>query len=97
MFDKSTVQRNDLMVVQFVVLFLTRAIFRETSTGLDVKTVNVIVKKQIDNSFPSSVLLSTKILQSQRKISNRSVLNAFTASLLRKIPVKDRTPNLGLL
>ena len=27
------------MVVQFVVLFLSRAIFRETSTELDVKTV----------------------------------------------------------
>ena len=34
-----------MMVVQFVVLFLARAIFRETSTGLDVKTVNVIVNK----------------------------------------------------
>ena len=46
MFDKSTVHRNDMMVVQFVVLFLARAIFRETSTGLDVKTVNVIVKNK---------------------------------------------------
>ena len=63
MFDKSAVHRNDMMVVQFVALFLARAIFRETSTEMDVKTVNVIVKKQIDNSFPSSVLLSTKILQ----------------------------------
>ena len=46
MFDKNTVHRNDMMVVQFVVLFLARAIFRETSTGLDVKTVNVVVKNK---------------------------------------------------
>ena len=44
MFDKSTVHRNDMMVVQFVVLFLARAIFRETSAEMDIKTVNVIVK-----------------------------------------------------
>ena len=46
MFDKSTVHRNDMMVVQFVVLFLARAIFRETSTEMDIKTVNVIVKNK---------------------------------------------------
>ena len=46
MFDKSAVHRNDMMVVQFVVLFLWRAIFRETSTEMDVKTVNVIVKNK---------------------------------------------------
>ena len=62
MFDKSTVHGNmdnrktgslssirdgnDMMVVQFVVLFLARAIFRETSTDMDVKTVNVIVKNK---------------------------------------------------
>ena len=46
MFDKSAVQINDMMVVQFVVLFLARAIVRETSTGLDVKTVNVVVKNK---------------------------------------------------
>ena len=38
-FDKNTVHGNDVMVVQFVVLFLARAIFRETSTEMDVKTV----------------------------------------------------------
>ena len=46
MFDKSAVHRNDMMVVQFVALFLARAIFRETSTEMDVKTVNVIVKNK---------------------------------------------------
>ena len=30
---------NDMMVVQFVVLFLARAIFGETSTDMDVKTL----------------------------------------------------------
>ena len=63
MFDKNTVHRHDMMVVQFVVLFLSRAIFRETSTEMDVKTVNVTVKKQIDNSFPWAVFLSTKTFQ----------------------------------
>ena len=46
MFDKSTLHRNDMMVVQFVVLFLARAIFRETSAEMDIKTVNVIVKNK---------------------------------------------------
>ena len=42
---------NDMMVVQFVVLFLARAIFRETSTDMDVKTVNVIVKNKSTKVF----------------------------------------------
>ena len=46
MFDKSTLHRNDMMVVQFVVLFLARAIFRETSAEMDIKTVIVIVKNK---------------------------------------------------
>ena len=35
-----------------------QAIFREKSTEMDDKTVNVIVKK-VDNNFPWSVLIST--------------------------------------
>jgi len=44
--------KNDVMVARFVFLFLSRATFREISTEMDVKTVNVRVKKQIDNNFP---------------------------------------------
>ena len=39
------------MVAQFVFLFLSRAIFRETSTEMDVKTFNVIVKKKSTTIF----------------------------------------------
>ena len=46
MFDKNIVHRNDMMVVQFVVLFPSRAIFRETSTEMDVRTVNVTLKNK---------------------------------------------------
>ena len=44
------------MVAQFVLLFIERA--RDTSTEMDVKTVNVIVKTKVDNNFPWFVLLS---------------------------------------
>ena len=37
---------NDMMVVRFVFFFLSCAIFRENLTEMDVKTVNVMVKKQ---------------------------------------------------
>ena len=40
MFDKTT----DVMVARFLLLFLASSIFRETSTEMDVKTVNVILK-----------------------------------------------------
>ena len=43
------------MVAQLVFLFLSCAIIRETWTEMEVKTVNVIVKKQIDNNFPWSI------------------------------------------
>ena len=42
-----------MMVAQIVFLFLARAIFRETSTEMDVKTLkNTIVKDKIGNNFP---------------------------------------------
>lgn len=44
MFDKSTDHGIDVMVARFVLLFLASSIFRETSTDIDVKTVNVILK-----------------------------------------------------
>ena len=46
MLDKSTVHANDVMVAQFVFLFLARSIFRETSTEMDVETVSYGKKKQ---------------------------------------------------
>ena len=46
MFDKSTDHGNDdVMMAQYVFLFPSRAIFQETSTEMDIHTVNVIVKK----------------------------------------------------
>ena len=59
MLYKSTDQGNDVMAAPFVFLFLARTILQETSTETDDKTINVIVKKRIDNNFPWSVLLST--------------------------------------
>ena len=55
------------MVVQFVFFFLSCAIFRENSAEMDVKTMNVMVKKQknqIDNNYPWSVLLLTTEMSS---------------------------------
>ena len=43
MFDKSRDHENDVMMAKFVFLFLVCAISRETSTEMDVQTVNVIV------------------------------------------------------
>ena len=51
MFENSTDHGNDVMVAQFVFLFLSRAIFRETSTEMDVKTFNVIVKNKSTTIF----------------------------------------------
>lgn len=42
MFDKRTDHGNDVMVTQFGFLLLARAIFRETSSTIDIKTVKVI-------------------------------------------------------
>lgn len=51
MVDKTTDNRNDLMVAQFVFLFLARAIFRVISTGMHKKTVNVFVKDKSTKIF----------------------------------------------
>ena len=45
MLDKGTVYANDVIVAQFVFLFLARSIFRETPTEKDFETVNVMAKK----------------------------------------------------
>ena len=44
MFDKRTDPGIDVMVARFLLLFLASSIFRETSTEMDVKTVNAILK-----------------------------------------------------
>ena len=54
------------MVAQFVFLLLARAIFRGTSTEMDVKNGQCYCKKkQIDNTFPWSVLLWTMEMTSK--------------------------------
>ena len=71
-FGKSTAYGNDVMVAQFVLLFIERA--RDTSTEMDVKTVNVIVKTKVDNNFPWLVLLSPiEITTKYSKLSLRPV------------------------
>ena len=40
MFDKSTGHGKNVMVAQFVFLFLERMIFQETYTEMDIKTAN---------------------------------------------------------
>ena len=40
MFDNSTGHGNNVMVAQFVFLFLERMIFQETYTEMDIKTAN---------------------------------------------------------
>ena len=39
------------MVVQFVLLFFTRMIFREASMEMDFKTVNVVLKNKSTTIF----------------------------------------------
>ena len=57
MFNKSTDYGSDVMVAQFVFLFIVHAIFQETSTEMDIKPFSVIT---VENSnFPWPVLLLT--------------------------------------
>ena len=79
---KITDHGNDMMVAQFVVLFLPRTIFRGISTEVDAKTVTIIVKK-IDNNFPWSVLLSTIEMTSKcsKRCSETTRLRLFTNTL----------------
>ena len=51
LFENSTDHGNDVMVAQFVFLFLSRAMFREISTEMDVKTFKVIVKNKSTTIF----------------------------------------------
>ena len=54
MLDTRKDHGNDVMVVPFVFLFLTRTILRVTLTEMDVKTANVTVKKKIFAVKPPS-------------------------------------------
>ena len=58
MVDKTTDNRSDLMVAQFVFLLLARAIFRVISTEMDVKNCQYYCKRQIGKNFPWSIRLS---------------------------------------
>ena len=62
MLDKSTVHANDVMVAQFVFLFLACSIFRETSTEMDVETVGYGKKNSLRNSghFTTPALVSPR-------------------------------------
>ena len=51
MFDKRIDHENDVTVTQFGFLLLARAIFRETSSTIDIKTVNVMVKYKSTTIF----------------------------------------------
>ena len=55
MFHKSTDYGNDMMVVQFLICF-SLSCMHDFPRNFS-KTVNVIVKKQINNNFPWTVLL----------------------------------------
>ena len=65
MVDKSTDSGNDMMVAQFVFLFLRARFPEKLQPKWTSKTVNAVVKKQIDNNFPRSVLLSTIEMKSK--------------------------------
>ena len=65
MFDKCTDHGNDVMVAKFVSLCLVHVTFQEISKEMDVKTVIVIVKKQINNNFSYSPLLWTMEMTSK--------------------------------
>ena len=90
-FGKSTDDRNDVIVAQFVVLFIVRANFRDTSTEMDVKTVNVVIKKRADNNFPWFVLLST--IEMTTKYSKLCIDFNIMTSFLR--PVRVQTVENG--
>ena len=55
MFHKSTDYGNDMMVVQFLICF-SLSCMHDFPRNFS-KTVNVIVKKQLNNNFPWTVLL----------------------------------------
>ena len=57
-FEQSADHGNDVMMTQFVFIFLSGVIFREISTGMDVKNCQSYCKKQIDNGFLRFVVLS---------------------------------------
>ena len=51
MLDKSTDQRNDVMVTPFVFPFLARTILQETSTETDDKTIKIYCCRFANNAF----------------------------------------------
>ena len=73
------------MVGRFVFLFLSRAIFRETSTEMDVKTFNVIVKNKSTTFFHG---LYSYVLCTTEMTSKCSKLCSETTRLWLVIPLK---------
>ena len=54
-----------VLVAQFVFLFQAHAIFRKTSTEMDIKNYQMLWLKQIDNNFSWFILLLTKKMMSK--------------------------------
>ena len=88
MFENSTDHGNDVTVAQFVFLFLSRAIFRETSTEMDFKTFNVIVKNKINRQQFSMVCTLITVLWTIEVTSKCSKLCSETTHLRLVIPLE---------
>ena len=59
MFDKSTGHGNNVMVVQFVFLFLEHIIFQKTYTEMDMKTANHLLFQKTNRQQFSMVCTLT--------------------------------------
>ena len=59
-------EMTSVKLAQFVSFYLARAILRLTSMGMDIKTFQCYCKKQIDNNFSWSVLLSAIEMRSKQ-------------------------------
>ena len=91
MVDKSTDHGNNVMKAQFVFLFLSRAIYRETSTELDVKLIGQsYCKKQKQNK--STTIFQQFLCYRQQKcrqnVQNSNILTSFPWSITVSRPWK---------
>ena len=59
-------EMTSVMMAQFVSFLRAHAILRLNSTGMNIKTFHCYCKKQIDNNFPWSLLLSALEMRSKR-------------------------------
>ena len=88
MFENSTDHGNDETVAQLVFLFLSRVIFRETSTEMDFKTFNVIVKNKIYRQHFSIVCTLITVLWTIEMTSKFSKLCSETTHLRLVVPLE---------